>query len=525
MKKRYIIILCCSTILNSLFLLSCSEEDRELSLKADFTTSVQHIVAGETVYFNDNSEGYPESWSWSFEGASLLQSDLFSPEVIFYYPGTYTVKLVVGRGNESTSIERTIEVGYPDEIEAIFSVDTTTTTNTDTLYFVDESSGYPTSWLWEFTAQDGTTITSNKQHPEMILDKGIYSVTLTITNPNKSASKTFEDYITVNDAFFIEADFEAISRNTYGGGSIHFIDNTVGIVNNWKWTFEGGTPSSSSEQNPIVVFPAPGKYKVSLESSNQSNSSSIEKADYVLVIPERDLVFYLPFDGDGNDAGPNNLTPDVVRKGVSEIIFDAPSRYSGDDAEKRQTARFTSENADNYAILSVPETDLLDFSSSDFTTSFWVKLDPISRNNAIFHHGAGPGFRPDNQNRQTWFRFQPSGQYIRWAVEHSGRSGNWTEYRDKSMADGQWHHYVAIYKEVDGSMNTYIYVDGVLFATDFGKPLKNIDKTPYYIGANYRYRDGQFASENWLNGYIDDYIVYGRALSEEEAISLYNNLK
>ncbi len=525
MKKRYIITLCCSAIVSSLFLLSCSEDDVKLSLKADFTTNVQHIVAGEAVYFKDNSEGYPDSWSWSFEGASLLQSDLFSPEVIFYYPGAYNVELIVSRGGESASIERTVEVDYPDAIEVVFSVNTTVTTNVETLYFVDESSGYPTSWSWEFISNDGTIITSNEQNPEVILDKGVYSVKLTVSNPNKSASITYEDYITVHDAFFIEADFDVISRNTYAGGSIHFVDHTVGIVDGWKWTFEGGDPASSSEQNPIVVFTAPGKYKVSLESSNQSNSSSIEKVDYVLVIPEKDLVFYLPFDGDSNDVGPNDLTPDIISKGASEIIFDASSRYSGDDANKRYTARFTSDNADNYAILSMPETDLLDFSSSDFTTSFWVKLDPISRNNAIFHHGAGPGFRPDNQNRQTWFRFQPSGQYVRWAVEHTGLGGNWTEYRDKSMADGQWHHYVAIYKKVNGTMSSYLYIDGVLSATDAGKPVKNIDKTPYYIGANYRYRDGGFVSENWLNGYIDDYIVYGRALSEEEAISLYNNLK
>lgn len=50
-----------------------------------------------------------------------------------------------------------------------------------------------------------------------------------------------------------------------------------------------------------------------------------------------------------------------------------------------------------------------------------------------------------------------------------------------------------------------------------------VDNWPYYIGCNYRFTNGEFAPENFLNGYLDDFILYNRILSEEEIQDLYNN--
>lgn len=516
----YYSILC---LLFSLF--SCSEKEVESPFEADFIIDSEDVFAGEILYFKDNSIGYPDQWSWYFEGASPEQSDLFSPEVVFPFPGEYNVKLVIRRGNLSSQVERMVNIGFPDKIDVSFSASALEATNEDILSFSDESTGYPTSWLWEFISQDGTKVTSNEKNPEIQFEPGIYNVKLTVSNPVKSESKTYENYLTIHDVLLIEAEFESASRTTYAGGSIQFTDITMGIVNGWKWTFQGGEPSSSSSQNPVVVYNSPGKYKVSLECSNRAHSSVKEKEGYIVVVPGGDLVMYFPFDGNMNDLGPNNLVPEILSKGDAELSFNAETRYSGDDAVNRYAAQFTSTNADNYSVLSFPETDHLDFGSSDFTASFWVKLEPISRINTVFHHGAGPGKRSDGQNRQTWFRFQPSNQYVRWAVEHTGKSGNWTQYTKNSMADGTWHHYVAIYKRVNNAMNSYLYIDGVLAVTDSGKAIKEIDKTPYYIGTAYRYRNGVFSPENFFNGYIDDFILYNRALSEEEAVALYDYLK
>jgi hypothetical protein len=66
-----------------------------------------------------------------------------------------------------------------------------------------------------------------------------------------------------------------------------------------------------------------------------------------------------------------------------------------------------------------------------------------------------------------------------------------------------------------------MYIDGELKVSNTGKDIKTIDGTPYYIGCNYRYLNGNFNPENFLNGMLDDYILYNRALTDEEARALY----
>ncbi|WP_286880261.1 PKD domain-containing protein [Proteiniphilum sp. UBA7639] len=504
------------------FMAACTDEVDQ-PLIPEFSSDVKEIVVGENIVFKDESLGEPSKWNWYFEGGTPASSILFSPTVKYEVPGTYSVRLVVVRGNDSVVVNKEdyVVVDYPSEIITDFTVDKTIGTNEDQFSFTDISEGYPTEWFWEFITQEGVVVTSTEQNPSLNFEPGIYSVKLTVKNPNISSSKTVSDYLTIIDKYSVAADFGAVSRNTYAGGSIQFQDKTSGNAAEWEWTFEGGTPSSSTEQNPLITYSSPGKYKVTLKSSNAVNTSTIEKEQFTVVIPSENLVMYLPFDGSSHDAGPHQLNPEILNKGIAEIKFDANSRFTGKNAEGYSAAQFMSVDANNYAVLSIPETDYLDFQTADFTVAFWVKLPQISKNAAIFHHGSGPGARPDNENRQSWFRFQPSGQFARFCVEQKGKAGNWVEYTEKRMDDNLWHHYVCIYKEEGGKKNGYMYIDGVLEASSLGKDIKTIDKTPYVIGANYRFTNGLFAPENFLSGYIDDYILYKRALSEEEAIKLY----
>ena len=504
-------------------LIACTDEMTE-PLAAAFSSDLQEIVVGESVTFRDESTGSPSRWNWQFEGGTPETSILFSPSVAYETPGTYRVQLMVGRGDDSVEIvqESYIKVNHPSVITVDFMADKTIATNEDLITFEDRSVGYPTEWLWEFTNEEGLVTSSSEQHPALTFEPGIYTVKLTATNPNTSASATKEEYLTIIDKYSVAANFAAEKRNTYAGGSVQFHDISSGNATAWLWEFEGGTPATSTEQHPQVSYANPGRYRVTLTASNDVNSSTIAKEAYLSVIPGEDLVMYFPFDGDSIDAGPNQLTPALLSQGGVEILFNGETRYNGVDAEGRAAAVFQSNDINNYAILSVPESEHLNFGSSDFTVAFWVKVPPITRNHAVYHHGSGPGARPDNENRQSWFRFQPSNQYVRFVVEQKGKAGNWVDYTQQSMTDDQWHHFVCIYKEVDGRKDGYMYIDGELKVSNLGKHIKTIDGTPYYIGCNYRYLNGNFNPENFLNGMLDDYILYNRALSDEEARALYN---
>jgi hypothetical protein len=75
--------------------------------------------------------------------------------------------------------------------------------------------------------------------------------------------------------------FSADITNTPTGGTVHFTDQTYPNPTSWLWTFEGGTPSYSTLQNPDVIYHSAGIYSVSLSASNSSSTHSITKEDYI----------------------------------------------------------------------------------------------------------------------------------------------------------------------------------------------------------------------------------------------------
>ncbi len=295
-------------------MVACTDEAAQV-LTPEFSADAQEIVAGEEVSFRDESlGGNPSKWNWYFEGGSPDSSILFSPKVKYETPGTYSVRLVVGRGSNSQTITREsfITVNHPSVITVDFTADKTIATNEDVITFTDLSVGYPTEWRWEFTPPlEGAVITSSEQHPSLTFVPGIYTVKLTATNPpNTSSSKTMTDYLTVIDKYSVAANFAAQARMTYAGGSIHFRITAPATPQAGRGPSREEPPATSGEQNPpVVTYAAAGRYKVTLTTSNEINSSTITKEAYVSVIPAEELVLFYPFDGSSADAGPHGLNP------------------------------------------------------------------------------------------------------------------------------------------------------------------------------------------------------------------------
>jgi hypothetical protein len=64
---------------------------------------------------------------------------------------------------------------------------------------------------------------------------------------------------------------------------VKFVDLSGNKPNSWLWTFNGGTPASSTQQNPAVSYSVPGTYKVTLKATNTAGSNSITKESYIIV--------------------------------------------------------------------------------------------------------------------------------------------------------------------------------------------------------------------------------------------------
>ena len=67
------------------------------------------------------------------------------------------------------------------------------------------------------------------------------------------------------------------------GDTVTFSDSSTGIIESRFWQFPGGTPSTSTEENPTVVYLMQGSHNVSLTLYNQFDSATLVKTSYIVV--------------------------------------------------------------------------------------------------------------------------------------------------------------------------------------------------------------------------------------------------
>lgn len=149
------------------------------------------------------------------------------------------------------------------------------------VHFQDQSTGSPSSWQWTF--EGGIPETSTEQHPTVTYpDAGTYNVTLTVSNRSGSSTTTKQQYVKVTQqapqAYIGLPDIPYYSPWVAlfipKGGTINYQDQSRGKPTSWYWTFEGGEPATSNEQNPTVTYPEEGVYGMTLDVSNNTGSSS-----------------------------------------------------------------------------------------------------------------------------------------------------------------------------------------------------------------------------------------------------------
>ena len=80
------------------------------------------------------------------------------------------------------------------------------------------------------------------------------------------------------------ADFIASSTTVCEGDIVAFTDKSSGnTITSWNWSFPGGTPSSSTEQHPVVTYNTPGNYQVQLTVNVYDNNAVETKGGYITV--------------------------------------------------------------------------------------------------------------------------------------------------------------------------------------------------------------------------------------------------
>jgi PKD repeat protein len=104
----------------------------------------------------------------------------------------------------------------------------------------------------------------------------------------------------VDSEILLTAGFYADPTALMPGESSSFYDLSLGDPVSWEWNFEGGTPGTSNDQNPSVVYETEGLYDVTLIVGDGNAFDTLTREDYVLVttdIPvETDTLIY-PLEG------------------------------------------------------------------------------------------------------------------------------------------------------------------------------------------------------------------------------------
>lgn len=148
----------------------------------------------------------------------------------------------------------------------------------------------------------------------------------------------------------------AMTDNVCSDIPVTFTDLSTGNPTSWLWTFDGGNPATSTDQNPVVTYDTPGTYDVQLVATNSfGTGTTVVKNDFITIGNTGTLPLIENFEGDFPIEGWQIINPDE-----DEIQWEKRSDVGNGD-----TSCLVINNADN------PE-DMIDeliLQSLDFNTT------------------------------------------------------------------------------------------------------------------------------------------------------------
>ncbi|HAN17624.1 MAG: hypothetical protein A2X13_15320 [Bacteroidetes bacterium GWC2_33_15] len=80
-----------------------------------------------------------------------------------------------------------------------------------------------------------------------------------------------------------KAGFVAVQSSSTSEIIFTFEDKSTNSPDEWFWTFEGGYPSTSTEQNPTVSYFTSGTFSVTLAVKNDGGTGDLVRDDYICV--------------------------------------------------------------------------------------------------------------------------------------------------------------------------------------------------------------------------------------------------
>jgi len=164
-------------------------------------------------------------------------------------------------------------------VTANFTVSTNILFAGKSVTFTDYSINQTTELL-DFGDRSPASNTANVVHT--YTTPGTYTVNLTVTNDVSRDSML--QTITVVEPATPVANFTGNCTTGHQPLSVAFTDTSTGVRTSWAWDFGDGNTSTS--QNPVHEYSSVGSYSVTLTVANDEGSDSIQKVNYITVLPQ-----------------------------------------------------------------------------------------------------------------------------------------------------------------------------------------------------------------------------------------------
>lgn len=138
----------------------------------------------------------------------------------------------------------------------------------------------------------------------------------------------------------LRANLSASATSLISGDQVSFKDLSQGTISSWEWTFEGGTPQTSTDQNPTITYTSgAGSYDVSLTITDTDGRKSTRIAKNLITIKATtSLPNIMPYQPSGwsdaitiyNTGGGDNFKSDVQVTVNDDVHFALAIINSGD---------------------------------------------------------------------------------------------------------------------------------------------------------------------------------------------------
>jgi PKD repeat protein len=397
------------TTLIILCLISVSSVAMAATPTANFKANAVSGVVPLKVTFSDLSTGSPTSWRWNFGDG--IESSTRSATHTYTKAGKYTVKLTVKNPSGSNTATKTgyitvnagsttvkpVATFHSPEADLLLSgtTDNAEIDASDAVSFVDDSTGSPTSWSWNFG--DGNT--STEKNPTHVYGKqGGYTVTLTVENSAGSNTTIRTCYVLVGVGSILPHAIDFTSTVTTGKAPFAVMFTDLSEANNIYarvWDFGDGTTENVGEidnaSSMIHTYKNPGKYTVTLRNyDGGSSGGAVTKYQYITVTEDTASKIPVPDFTVNKTSGTYPLTVKF-----SDLSTNNPTSvrwYFGDGLDSStRNATHTYTKAGTYAVKLVANNS---YGSNNITKTGYITVTAPKAPVAAFSASATSGKAP-----------------------------------------------------------------------------------------------------------------------------------